>query len=37
MANEYNRRLQVHLGLTPVAGNSAHGRQPIGFTLSRRW
>jgi hypothetical protein len=38
MANEYNRRLQIHLGLPPMAPNAGGAyRPPIGFTLSRRW
>ena len=37
MANEYNRRLQVHLGLVPVAATTGRDRLPLGFALSRRW
>jgi hypothetical protein len=37
MANEYNRRLQLHLGLAPVAASPGRDRPPLGFSLSRRW
>jgi hypothetical protein len=37
MANEYNRRLQVHLGLAPAAANAGRDALPIGLSLSRRW
>jgi hypothetical protein len=37
MAREYNRRLQIHLGLPPVAAGAGRGGLPMGFTLSRRW
>jgi len=41
MVNEYNRRLQLHLGLAPVGTRSDRDRDgdrsPIGLTLSRRW
>jgi hypothetical protein len=37
MANEYNRRLQVHLGLAPAAANTGRDAVPLGFALSRRW
>jgi hypothetical protein len=37
MAKEYNRRLQVHLGLSPMAADAGRPRLPVGLTLTRRW
>jgi len=37
MANEYNRRLRIYLGLAPVALSSGPERRPFGLSLSRRW
>lgn len=37
MAKEYNRRLQVHLGLPPMAADTGRPRLPIGLTLTSRW
>jgi hypothetical protein len=37
MASEYNRRLRVHLGLTPAAANGGRDGLPFGLSLSRRW
>jgi hypothetical protein len=37
MANEYNRRLRVYLGLAPVAGDGGRDRRPFGLSLSSRW
>ena len=37
MAGAYNRLLQVHLGLSPVASGPAIDRLPVGLRRSRRW
>ncbi|HXJ21036.1 MAG TPA: hypothetical protein VMT03_12460 [Polyangia bacterium] len=37
MAEAYNRKLQVHLGLTPVSGARGTDLRPLGLTVSRRW
>jgi hypothetical protein len=37
MARAYNRLLQVHLGLAPVAPGPAADRIPLGLRLSRGW
>jgi len=37
MVNGYNRQLQIHLGLQPVAASTVRDRLPLGLSLSRRW
>ena len=37
MADAYNRRLQVHLGLAPVSSASGTDLRPLGLTVSRSW
>jgi hypothetical protein len=37
MAEAYNRKLQVHLGLAPVASARGTDLRPVGLTVSRRW
>jgi hypothetical protein len=37
MANAYNRRLQVHLGLTPMSSASGLDLRPLALTVSHSW
>ena len=37
LANTYNRQLQAHLGLAPVATRDARDRLSLGLGLTRRW
>jgi len=37
MADAYNRRLQVHLGLAPAASAGGTDLRPLGLTVSRSW
>jgi hypothetical protein len=37
LARAYNRGLQVHLGLEPVAANDGRAHFPIGLGVSRHW
>jgi hypothetical protein len=37
MANEYNRRLRVYLGLAPVATDGGRDGRPFGLSLGGRW
>ena len=36
LANEYNRQLQAHLGLAPVAARDARDRLSLGLGVTRR-
>jgi hypothetical protein len=37
LADAYNRKLQIHLGLGPLSGPGGTDLRPLALTISRRW